>query len=122
MDRGESLLLRLCWRPGRPGVWKDFVPTLNAKNVLMVPHCLGGECEDEIKKDSAGNIEGQEVDARAPSMGAKSLCIPTEQPEPIAPGTQCINPKCGKKAEAVMRIYLRDNWSYFVESRLSSGI
>ncbi|EME78325.1 uncharacterized protein MYCFIDRAFT_51627 [Pseudocercospora fijiensis CIRAD86] len=79
--------------------WKDFVPALNAKNVLLVPHCLGGECEDQIKDDSKGNIEGQEVDARAPSMGAKSLCIPHDQPEAIAAGTKCVNPKCGKNAE-----------------------
>jgi len=79
--------------------WKDFVPTLNDKNVLLVPHCLGGECEDEIKKDSAGNIEGQQVDARAPSMGAKSLCIPHDQPEELQPGTKCVNPKCGKDAQ-----------------------
>ncbi|KAF2723870.1 prolyl-tRNA synthetase [Polychaeton citri CBS 116435] len=78
--------------------WKDFVPELNAKNVLIAPHCTGGECEDEIKKDSAGNIEGQVVDARAPSMGAKSLCIPAQQPEEIKEGTKCINPKCGKDA------------------------
>ncbi|KJX93410.1 prolyl-trna synthetase like protein [Zymoseptoria brevis] len=77
--------------------WKDFVPTLNGKNVLLVSHCLGGECEDEIKKDSAGNIEGQVVDARAPSMGAKSLCIPEVQPDGLE--EKCINPKCGKKAE-----------------------
>ncbi|KAK4617963.1 Putative proline--tRNA ligase [Fulvia fulva] len=79
--------------------WKDFVPTLNAKNVLLVAHCLGGDCEDEIKKDSAGNVEGQEVDARAPSMGAKSLCIPHDQPEPIAEGQKCINPKCDAAAQ-----------------------
>ncbi|WPH04434.1 putative proline--trna ligase c19c7.06 [Acrodontium crateriforme] len=79
--------------------WKDFVPTLNAKNVLLVPHCTGGPCEDEIKKDSSGSVEGQEVDARAPSMGAKSLCIPAEQPEPITPGTKCVNPKCGQDAK-----------------------
>jgi len=79
--------------------WKDFVPTLNAKNVLLVPHCLGGECEDEIKKDSAANSESGEVDARAPSMGAKSLCIPAEQPGAFKEGQLCINPKCGKKAE-----------------------
>ncbi|KAK4494123.1 hypothetical protein PRZ48_014421 [Zasmidium cellare] len=79
--------------------WSDFVPTLNDKNVLLVPHCLGGPCEDQIKDDSKGNIEGQEVDARAPSMGAKSLCIPHDQPEPIAEGTKCINPKCGQNAE-----------------------
>ena len=78
--------------------WDDFVPTLNAKNVILVPHCTTGDCEDEIKKDSAGNVEGQEVDARAPSMGAKSLCIPAEQPEKVAEGTKCINPKCEKAA------------------------
>ncbi len=79
--------------------WKDFVPALNAKNVVVVPHCLVGECEDEIKKDSAGNVEGQEVDARAPSMGAKSLCIPATQPEEIAEGQKCVNPKCGRDAQ-----------------------
>lgn len=78
--------------------WKDFVPTLNEKNVLLVPHCTGGPCEDEIKEDSKGTIEGQTVDARAPSMGAKSLCIPHDQPEFIAEGTKCINPKCGQNA------------------------
>jgi len=78
--------------------WKDFVPTLNDKNVILIPHCLGGECEDEIKKDSAGNLEGQEVDARAPSMGAKSLCIPAEQPPAFKEGQKCVNPKCGKDA------------------------
>ncbi|TKA33550.1 hypothetical protein B0A50_00385 [Salinomyces thailandicus] len=79
--------------------WKDFVPTLNAKNVVVVPHCTGGPCEDEIKKDSSGQQEGQEVDARAPSMGAKSLCIPAAQPEELAQGTKCVNPKCGQEAK-----------------------
>ena len=77
--------------------WADFVPSLNAKNVNVVPHCTGGACEDEMKKDSSGAIEGQEVDARAPSMGAKSLCIPAEQPAGIE-GKKCVNPKCGKDA------------------------
>ena len=79
--------------------WKDFVPALNRKNVVVVPHCTGGECEDEMKKDSSGQVEGQEVDVRAPSMGAKSLCIPAEQPEEIKEGTKCVNPKCGKDAK-----------------------
>jgi prolyl-tRNA synthetase len=78
--------------------WKDFVPTLNDKNVIVVPHCTTGDCEDEIKKDSSGNIEGQEVDVRAPSMGAKSLCIPAQQPEESLEEKKCINPKCGKDA------------------------
>ena len=80
--------------------WKDFVPTLNQKNVVIVPHCTVGECEDEIKEDSTGNVEGQEVDVRAPSMGAKSLCIPAEQPEEgIQEGQKCVNPKCGREAK-----------------------
>ncbi|KAK4895372.1 hypothetical protein LTR27_006436 [Elasticomyces elasticus] len=79
--------------------WKDFVPNLNQKNVVVVPHCATGECEDEIKKDSSGQVEGQEVDVRAPSMGAKSLCIPDEQPGEIKEGTHCINPKCERGAK-----------------------
>lgn len=80
--------------------WKDFVPTLNAKNVCLIPHCLTGPCEDKIKEMSSGNQEGQEVDARAPSMGAKSLCIPFEQPEGLVEGeTKCTNPECDKLAE-----------------------
>ncbi|KAH9827015.1 putative proline--tRNA ligase [Teratosphaeria destructans] len=80
--------------------WKDFVPELNKKNLLIVPFCLQGDCEDQIKEDSSGRIEGQEVDARAPSMGAKSLCIPSEQPEESLEGRTCINPKCGRDALA----------------------
>jgi prolyl-tRNA synthetase len=79
--------------------WKNFVPTLNEKNVLLVPHCLGGECEDQIKADSTGTAEGQVVDAKAPSMGAKSLCIPAQQPEQSLQELKCVNPKCGKQAE-----------------------
>ncbi|THX88804.1 prolyl-tRNA synthetase [Aureobasidium pullulans] len=82
-------------------LWDDFVPALNAKNTCLIPHCLVPDCEDQIKELSSGKIEGQEVDARAPSMGAKSLCIPFEQPaEGLVQGeTKCTNPKCERKAE-----------------------
>ena len=82
--------------------WDDFVPKLNAKNVILIPHCLTEECEDDIKKISARNDQSDAPqDERAPSMGAKSLCIPFEQPEGIAKGeTKCTNPNCGKMAEA----------------------
>lgn len=81
--------------------WTDFVPTLNAKNVCIIPHCTTEACEDQIKDLSKGNVEGQEVDVRAPSMGAKSLCIPFDQPaEGLTHGeTKCTNPKCEKLAE-----------------------
>ena len=83
--------------------WKDFVPALNAKNVCLISSCLTEKCEDEIKDLSAKKEgEGEDVpeDAKAPSMGAKSLCIPFEQPEGIVKGeTRCTNPNCGNMAE-----------------------
>ncbi|MCJ1311282.1 ribose-phosphate pyrophosphokinase 1 [Agyrium rufum] len=83
--------------------WEDFVPALNAKNVVMIPHCLTEKCEDEIKELSAKKDSGDDVaeDAKAPSMGAKSLCIPFEQPEGglVKGETKCTNPNCGLMAE-----------------------
>lgn len=81
--------------------WKDFVPALNGKNVCVIPHCTTEDCEDRVKEQSKGNVEGQEVDVRAPSMGAKSLCIPFEQEhEGLVHGeTKCVNPTCEKLAE-----------------------
>lgn len=82
--------------------WDDFVPALNTKNVVLIPHCLTEECEDEIKDLSARKEEGDDTpqDEKAPSMGAKSLCIPYEQPTGgLAEGTKCTNPKCERKAE-----------------------
>ena len=32
--------------------WDDVVPTLDAKNVLVLPWCEDGECEDQIKARS----------------------------------------------------------------------
>lgn len=82
--------------------WKDFVPALNAKNVCLIPFCLAEKCEDEIKEMSARKDEGDDTpeDAKAPSMGAKSLCVPFEQPEGIVKGeTRCLNPNCKDLAE-----------------------
>ena len=84
--------------------WDDFVPALNAKNVCWIPHCLTERCEDEIKDLSARKAEeesGEAQDAKAPSMGAKSLCIPFDQPAGIEKGvTKCTNPNCKNNAEA----------------------
>ena len=82
--------------------WDDFVPALDAKNVCLIPFCLTSKCEDEIKDMSARKVQDENVpeDARAPSMGAKSLCIPFEQPGGIVKGeTKCTNPNCENKAE-----------------------
>ncbi|KAK2742927.1 ribose-phosphate pyrophosphokinase 1 [Myotisia sp. PD_48] len=78
--------------------WDDFSPALNAKHICLIPHCLTEQCEDQVKEMSARKAEeetGEEEDAKAPSMGAKSLCIPFEQPAGIEEGvTKCTNPKC----------------------------
>lgn len=82
--------------------WEDFVPALNEKNVCLIPFCLTEKCEDEIKEMSARKDEDDDTpeDAKAPSMGAKSLCIPFEQPEGIIVGeTKCTNPNCKNMAE-----------------------
>ena len=85
--------------------WDDFVPSLNAKNVCVIPFCLKEKCEDVIKEQSKGRADSasEEVaeDKRAPSMGAKSLCIPFDQEQygAIAQGTTCLAPGCSDAAE-----------------------
>lgn len=40
-----------------------------------------------------------EGDSGAPSMGAKSLCIPFEQPAKVEATDKCINPRCAGKPQ-----------------------
>ncbi|KAJ2785388.1 hypothetical protein GGI15_001940 [Coemansia interrupta] len=81
--------------------WEDFVPTLNSKCLTLIPWCEREECEDQIKDRSSRDSLGDEPeDDKAPSMGAKSLCLPFKQPEnpAIVPGeTKCI--QCGENAK-----------------------
>ncbi|KAJ1942425.1 hypothetical protein FBU59_003203, partial [Linderina macrospora] len=81
--------------------WEDFVPTLNNKCLTLIPWCEREECEEQIKDRSSRDSLGDEPeDDKAPSMGAKSLCLPYNQPAepPIVPGqTKCI--QCGHDAK-----------------------
>lgn len=83
--------------------WDDFCPALNEKHICVIPHCLAEQCEDQIKELSARKAEedaGEPQDAKAPSMGAKSLCIPFDQPAGLEYGvTMCCNPHCNSLAE-----------------------
>jgi prolyl-tRNA synthetase len=83
--------------------WDEVVPALDAKNVVLIPHCLGEKCEDKIKDLTAGRDDSADEgpsSEKAPSMGMKSLCIPFEQPEGIVVGeTKCLNPECEAYAE-----------------------
>ncbi|KIY48495.1 proline-tRNA ligase [Fistulina hepatica ATCC 64428] len=86
--------------------WEDVVPTLDAKCVVVLPWCEREACEDDIK-DRSARASGP-TDERAPSAGAKSLCIPFDQSRwtPIEPGkTKC--PACGHDAK---------RWSMFGRS------
>lgn len=91
--------------------WNKFVPALNDKCIILAPWCGSETCEDNVKKDSneeskaalaaasMGEEEQEEgkEDVRAPSMGAKTLCIPFDQPSPVD-GLKCICKSCDKPA------------------------
>ncbi|KAH8845571.1 hypothetical protein MCOR27_004512 [Pyricularia oryzae] len=80
--------------------WEKVVPALDSKNVVLIPHCLDGKCEDHIKDITKGTgMELQADGQKAPSMGMKSLCIPFEQPEGLVEGTKCLSPDCDKLAQ-----------------------
>nr|XP_022332735.1 bifunctional glutamate/proline--tRNA ligase-like [Crassostrea virginica] len=76
--------------------WSHFCDSLDHKKIIQAPFCGDGDCEDKIKKDSARDAV---VEEGAPSMGAKSLCIPFKQPETLKPGTKCIHPDCKRDAK-----------------------
>ena len=76
--------------------WDDFVTALDKSKIIMAPFCGVEDCEDEIKDLSKADIE---VEPGAPSMGAKSLCIPFQQPASIGKGDKCVKPGCEKKPE-----------------------
>jgi prolyl-tRNA synthetase len=78
--------------------FKDFCTALNAKNLLISPWCEQTTCEESVKKRSAlAGADGSEEDEKAPSMGAKTLCIPFKQPV-LESGTQCF--ACEEKAKS----------------------
>jgi prolyl-tRNA synthetase len=99
--------------------WDDVVPTLDAKNILVLPWCEQEQCEDDIKERSKSQYvhdmykcvvkkvlmsranQGEAEDVKAPSAGAKSLCIPHDQARfgdfPEGENQKCV--QCGEKAK-----------------------
>ena len=51
--------------------WDEVVPLLNAKNIIRMPHCGTGDCAELVKKETAAMSKTENLDPRAPSMGAK---------------------------------------------------
>lgn len=70
--------------------WSDFVQALKDKCLIQAPFCGGIECEEKIKARSAADSGGEAQEAGAPSMGAKSLCIPFKPLQELKPGMKCI--------------------------------
>lgn len=81
--------------------WTKVLPALDAKNVVIIPFCLDGKCEDRLKElTKSEEIQVGPDGLKAPSMGMKSLCIPFEQPPGLVKGeTKCLNPECSRLAE-----------------------
>jgi len=76
--------------------WEDFLTHLENKCLLQVPFCGVEACEDEIKDMSK---KDESLEPGAPSMGAKSLCIPFTQPAQIQACDKCIKPGCPNKPQ-----------------------
>lgn len=74
--------------------WTQFLTKLNDKCTLISPFCGRPDCEDNIKKDS---VRDPADGSSGPLMGAKSLCIPRDQPSTLAEGAKCIHPDCKEK-------------------------
>ncbi|XP_034620504.1 bifunctional glutamate/proline--tRNA ligase isoform X5 [Trachemys scripta elegans] len=69
---------------------EDFQKELEAGKIVQIPFCGEMECEDWIKKTTARD---QDLEPGAPSMGAKSLCIPFKPLRELQRGAKCV---CGK--------------------------
>ncbi|XP_049573000.1 bifunctional glutamate/proline--tRNA ligase isoform X3 [Syngnathus scovelli] len=69
---------------------EQFQKELDSGKIVQIPFCGGMDCEDWIKKTTA---KDQDLEPGAPSMGAKSLCIPFSPLKTLQPGQLCV---CGK--------------------------
>ncbi|CAI5446164.1 unnamed protein product [Caenorhabditis angaria] len=66
---------------------EEFKKLLDEKCIILSPFCGLPECEEEIKKASTRE------DGEGAQMGAKTLCIPLEQPKQELP-SKCLFPGC----------------------------
>ncbi|XP_053488501.1 bifunctional glutamate/proline--tRNA ligase [Ictalurus furcatus] len=69
---------------------EQFQKELDQGKIVQIPFCGGIECEDWIKKTTA---KDQDLEPGAPSMGAKSLCIPFQPLKTLQPGQMCVSGK-----------------------------
>ncbi|XP_053212138.1 bifunctional glutamate/proline--tRNA ligase-like [Panonychus citri] len=84
--------------------WESFLSKLDEKCLLIAPFCGEPVCEETIKKNSS---KVDQSDSSGPLMGAKSLCIPFDQPKEIDVSMKCINPHC--KGNHNFTLFLEDH-------------
>nr|XP_048699172.1 bifunctional glutamate/proline--tRNA ligase isoform X4 [Caretta caretta] len=80
---------------------EDFQKELEAGKIVQIPFCGEIECEDWIKKTTARD---QDLEPGAPSMGAKSLCIPFKPLCELQQGAKCV---CGKNPAKFYTVFGR---------------
>jgi len=80
---------------------EEFQRELDQGKIVQIPFCGGIECEDWIKKTTA---KDQDLEPGAPSMGAKSLCIPFKPLKNLQPGQMCVS---GKEAAQYYTLFGR---------------
>jgi len=83
--------------------WSKVVPSLDSRNVVIIPFCEEPKCEERIKETTKSDNHNElgPDGKRLPSMGMKSLCIPFDQPEGLVKGeTKCLNPECKALAKS----------------------
>ncbi|XP_060924822.1 bifunctional glutamate/proline--tRNA ligase isoform X1 [Limanda limanda] len=73
---------------------EEFQKELDQGKIVQIPFCGEIDCEDSIKKTTT---KDQDLEPGAPSMGAKSLCIPFSPLKTLQPGQVCVN--CNKMAK-----------------------
>eukprot|EP00080_Pristionchus_pacificus_P009448 PDM69468.1 ears-1 [Pristionchus pacificus] len=96
----------------------EFRKHLDEKCILLAPFCGRPDCEDAVKRDSQRD-DLVDVAAGSALMGAKTLCIPIEQPsDPL--GSKCIHPDC-KEAPKAFALFGRIPSSRRVVGRSEMG-
>ena len=79
--------------------WGEFCSALSKGKLIQAPYCNNPSCEDQIKELSSAGLD---VEAGAPSMGAKGLCIPFAPKGELKETEKCcICPGCSAKPKAV---------------------
>ncbi|KAI3419713.1 hypothetical protein GPALN_004144 [Globodera pallida] len=76
--------------------WDDLAPQLAKKRIVLSPFCGLPKCETAIKD---ATVREEEADVGVSLMGAKTLCIPLEQPKDVQLPEKCINPNCSDTAQ-----------------------